>query len=133
MTRLLPQLVTASAQRFPERPAVVMDGRTLAYGELERLSNRFARSLLAHRVRAGGVGGPEAAPALDALEGDRAYRARAAAASAGRARVRRYPRNALASADGAGAVSQVTHEERVAHPVAVHYDLSTCALFARAG
>ena len=53
MSTLLPHLVTASAARFPERPAVVMDGRALTYGELESLSNRFARSLAAHGVKSG--------------------------------------------------------------------------------
>jgi L-proline---[L-prolyl-carrier protein] ligase len=53
MTRLLPQLVTASAERFAERPAVVMDGRSLSYAGLESLANRFARSLLQHGVRPG--------------------------------------------------------------------------------
>ena len=53
MSTLLPHLVTDSAARFPERPAVVMDGRALSYAELESRSTRFARSLLAHGVRAG--------------------------------------------------------------------------------
>jgi amino acid adenylation domain-containing protein len=53
MSTLLPHLVTASAQRFPERPAVVMDGRTLSYGDLDSLSNRLARSLAGHGVRPG--------------------------------------------------------------------------------
>jgi amino acid adenylation domain-containing protein len=53
MSTLLPHLVTGSAQRFPERPAVVMDGRTLTYGELESQSNQFARSLAGHGVRPG--------------------------------------------------------------------------------
>src|SRR5262245_43297472 len=53
MSTLLPHLVAESAARFPGRPALVMDGRTLTYGELESLSNRFARSLAAHGVRAG--------------------------------------------------------------------------------
>ena len=50
---LLPHLVTESAARVPDRPAVVMDGRSLSYAELERQSNRLARSLLGHGVRPG--------------------------------------------------------------------------------
>src|SRR6266545_3608708 len=53
MASLLPRLVTDSAQRDPERPAVVMDGRRLSYAELESASSRFARSLAAHGVRRG--------------------------------------------------------------------------------
>ena len=53
MHRLLPRLVTESAQRTPEAPAVVMDGVTLDYGMLESRSNQFARSLVAHGVRRG--------------------------------------------------------------------------------
>jgi len=53
MGTLLPHLVTESAARFPERPALVMDGRTLSYAGLESLSNRFARSLAGHGVRPG--------------------------------------------------------------------------------
>jgi len=53
MSSLLPQLVTDSAARYPDRPAIVMDGRGLTYAELDRQSNRFARSLTAHGVRRG--------------------------------------------------------------------------------
>ena len=53
MSTLLPHLVTESAARFASRPALVMDGRTLTYAELESLSNRFARSLAGHGVRSG--------------------------------------------------------------------------------
>src|SRR5262245_59937054 len=53
MSTLLPHLVTESAARFPGRPALVMDGRSLTYAELESLSNRFARSLSDHGVRPG--------------------------------------------------------------------------------
>jgi len=45
MTELLPNLLTAAADRWPEHPAVVMDDRTLSYEELETLSNRLARVL----------------------------------------------------------------------------------------
>src|SRR6185369_4514469 len=51
--RLLPRLVTLSAERHASAPAIVMDGVTLDYSELEQRSNRFARSLVAHGVRRG--------------------------------------------------------------------------------
>ena len=51
--RLLPRLVTQSADRHATAPAVVMDGVTLDYATLEQRSNRFARSLVAHGVRRG--------------------------------------------------------------------------------
>jgi len=51
--RLLPHLVTRSAERHATAAAVVMDGLTLDYGTLEQRSNRFARSLVAHGVRRG--------------------------------------------------------------------------------
>ena len=53
MHRLLPRLITDSADRRPTAPAVVMDGVTLDYSTLEQRSNRFARSLVAHGVRRG--------------------------------------------------------------------------------
>ena len=53
MHRLLPRLVTDSAHRTPDAPAVVMDGVTLDYATLEARSNQFARSLVAHGVRRG--------------------------------------------------------------------------------
>ena len=53
MHRLLPRLVTESAERHATAPAVVMDGVTLDYSTLEQRSNRFARSLVAHGVRRG--------------------------------------------------------------------------------
>ncbi len=45
MIRLLQDWVALHAERAPESTAVVMDGQTMAYGELERLSNRLARAL----------------------------------------------------------------------------------------
>jgi amino acid adenylation domain-containing protein len=51
--RLLPRLVTDSAQRNAQAPAVVMDGVALDYRTLEERSNQFARSLVAHGVRRG--------------------------------------------------------------------------------
>ena len=53
MHRLLPRLVTNSAERNASAPAVVMDGVMLDYATLEARSNQFARSLVAHGVRRG--------------------------------------------------------------------------------
>jgi amino acid adenylation domain-containing protein len=53
LIRLVPHLVSASASRVPERPAIVQDDHTLTYAELESASNRFAHSLHTHGVRRG--------------------------------------------------------------------------------
>src|SRR5215813_14496565 len=45
MIRLLHHWTTLSAERAPESIAVVMEGQAIAYGELERRSNRLARGL----------------------------------------------------------------------------------------
>ena len=45
MAYLLSQLLTASAARHPDRPAVSFRGRSLTYAELDGLSNRMARTL----------------------------------------------------------------------------------------
>lgn len=45
MAYLLTQLLTRSAQRFPERPAVWARGHSLTYGELEERSNQLAHML----------------------------------------------------------------------------------------
>jgi len=44
---LLQHLLTDSAARWPDRPAVAAGGRSLTYAELDRLSNQVARALLA--------------------------------------------------------------------------------------
>lgn len=42
---ILPDLVRRSAERWPEHPAITMDGRSLSYAELEAASNQIARAL----------------------------------------------------------------------------------------
>src|SRR5580704_12827732 len=53
MTRLLQQWVSAQAQQRPEAVAIVMDGGSLTYGQLEAATNRFARLLQAAGCRRG--------------------------------------------------------------------------------
>ena len=43
MSALLQDWISKQAQRRPEAVAVVMEGRALTYGQLENLTNRFAR------------------------------------------------------------------------------------------
>ncbi len=50
---LLSHLLSAAAQRRPEAPAVVDDGGTLSYGELERWANQVAHALADLGVRRG--------------------------------------------------------------------------------
>ena len=53
MAYLLQHLLTDSAARQPDRPAVAAGGRSLTYAELDRLSNQVARALLAQGVAPG--------------------------------------------------------------------------------
>lgn len=53
MAFLLPHLLRRSAERFPERDAVVMDRQVLSYAALDEASGRFARSLQERGVRKG--------------------------------------------------------------------------------
>lgn len=72
MTRVLPDLLAATAQRHGGRDAVVMDGRRLSYAALEDGANRLARSLAAHGVRRGdrvGLWLPKSPEAVVALWG----------------------------------------------------------------
>jgi amino acid adenylation domain-containing protein len=72
MAYLLQHLLTDSAARAPERPAVAAAGRTLTYAELDRLSNQVARALLARGVAPGdrvGILIPKSAAAVVAAYG----------------------------------------------------------------
>lgn len=69
---LLPHLITRAAAARPDSPAVVMDGVTLTYGDLETRSTQFARSLVERGVRRGdrvGLWLPKSPDAVVALYG----------------------------------------------------------------
>lgn len=53
----LPFLLTQSAARFPDRPAILFYGRVIRYHELDALVNRFAQALLRMGVGKGSVVG----------------------------------------------------------------------------
>jgi amino acid adenylation domain-containing protein len=53
MTPLLQNWISKQAQKRPEAVAVVMEGQALSYGQLEHLTNRFARLLKAAGCRRG--------------------------------------------------------------------------------
>src|ERR1700730_4610562 len=53
MPPVVPDLLTATAARQGERPALVMDDLVVTYAELEMASNRVARSLIRYGVRRG--------------------------------------------------------------------------------
>jgi amino acid adenylation domain-containing protein len=72
MAHLLQHLLTESAARTPRRPAVAVGERLLTYGELDRLSNQVARTLLARGVAPGdrvGILAPKSAASCVALFG----------------------------------------------------------------
>jgi amino acid adenylation domain-containing protein len=72
MAYLLQQLLTDTAARAPEQPAVAVGERRLSYGELDRLSNQVARALLAQGVAPGdrvGILAPKSAAAVVAVYG----------------------------------------------------------------
>ncbi len=50
---ILPDLVRRFAERWPNHPAVVMDGRSFSYTNLEAASNQIARRLKRHGIGAG--------------------------------------------------------------------------------
>ena len=49
----LPEVLTETAGRFPDRTALIFMGKKLSYRELEALVNRFSRALTAIGVKAG--------------------------------------------------------------------------------
>ncbi|MBC8095894.1 MAG: amino acid adenylation domain-containing protein [Akkermansiaceae bacterium] len=53
MEYLLPHFLTSNAARDPAKEAVCMGGTTLTYGELDRLSNQLARTLVVLGVKRG--------------------------------------------------------------------------------
>lgn len=53
MAFLLNQLLTESARRLPQQPAVVSSEESLSYAELDSVSNQIANQLIADGVRAG--------------------------------------------------------------------------------
>jgi amino acid adenylation domain-containing protein len=72
MAYLLQQLLTDSAARTPERPAVAVGERRLSYSELDRMSNQVARALLAQGVAPGdqvGILAPKSAASVVAVFG----------------------------------------------------------------
>jgi amino acid adenylation domain-containing protein len=72
MAYLLQHLLTDSAARWPDRPAVAAGGRSLTYSELDRLSNQVARALLAQGVAPGdrvGILAPKSAASVVGIYG----------------------------------------------------------------
>jgi amino acid adenylation domain-containing protein len=72
MAYLLQHLLTDSAARWPDRPAVTAGGRSLTYAELDGLSNQVARALLAQGVAPGdrvGVLAPKSAASVVGIFG----------------------------------------------------------------
>ena len=72
MVYLLQQLLTEAAERQPERPAVASDGCLLTYRELDRLSNKVARTLLRLGVAPGdrvGILAPKSTAAVVGIYG----------------------------------------------------------------
>ena len=49
----MPEVLTGTAGRFPDRTALIFMGKKISYRELEALVNRFARALTAIGVKAG--------------------------------------------------------------------------------
>ena len=72
MAYLLNQLLTRSAERYPERPAIWARGRSLTYGELEERSNQLAHLLRERGLAKGdrvGMFFPKAVESLVAMFG----------------------------------------------------------------
>jgi long-chain acyl-CoA synthetase len=49
----MPEILTRTAGRFPDRPALIFMGKKISYRELEALVNRFSRALTAIGVKQG--------------------------------------------------------------------------------
>ncbi len=49
----LGEMLSRTAEKFPDRPALLFYGKTIGYAELDGLANRFARSLTSLGVRKG--------------------------------------------------------------------------------
>ncbi|MFO0722498.1 MAG: class I adenylate-forming enzyme family protein [Myxococcota bacterium] len=50
---LLPELLRQSARKFPDKPAFIFPAARLSFGELDAMSDRFARRLRAHGIQRG--------------------------------------------------------------------------------
>ena len=72
MAYLLQHLLTDSAARRPDGPAVAIDGRSLSYSELDALSNQVARALITKGVAPGdrvGILAPKSAASVVGIFG----------------------------------------------------------------
>ena len=72
MTPLLHQLLIESAQRAPEAEAIAFEEQRLAYGDLDRLSDRLAHALIELGVRPGdrvAILSPKSPGSLNAIHG----------------------------------------------------------------
>src|SRR4051794_13826160 len=49
------ELLTLAAERRPEQPALIFEGKTFAYADLDRSSSRFAHALAGLGLTVGGV------------------------------------------------------------------------------
>ncbi|MCG8606460.1 AMP-binding protein, partial [bacterium] len=52
-SRILPQLLLNSAERFPNRRAIIFQDTAMSYAELDETSNRLAHALKRHGVKPG--------------------------------------------------------------------------------
>jgi amino acid adenylation domain-containing protein len=69
MAYLLNQLLTQSAARYPDNPAVWALGRSLTYSELDRKSNQLARLLRSRGIKKGDRVGLYSPKSVDVLAG----------------------------------------------------------------
>jgi amino acid adenylation domain-containing protein len=66
-TCLLSHLLSHSARKYPDRPAVVLQDKTLSYQELERKSNQLARALIRQGLKKGDCVGLLVRKSIDSL------------------------------------------------------------------